>query len=828
MSFINNVKTVVHSTTSNSATSINITKASAPFNNPPASGRITLMDSLTSPTKIEIIIYTGRTDNSTYWTLTGCTRASESTTASTWAASDHAIQAFTAGDAASFLTTNGDGSSLTGLNKSPVVTGGTVIITTVAEGSGSYSYNLGTDFADDNTADANLTYGLFSGTLPTGAVLPTQGNTAFTGTIPSIGATTAFNFVIEAEDEEGAKRLQSYQQTINTIAPTTTGGTVSINSVSEGASASYDVDTDFTFSGSSVFSAFSLQSGSLPAGLSLNTSTGVISGTASGVSSNTTYTFSIRATDADGDTTDQNYSWQVTIVIPTTTGGTVTITSVGEGASASYNVNTNFSFSAGSVFGAFSLQSGSLPSGLSLNTSSGVISGTSGNVSSNTTASFVIRGADAEGHTVDQSYQWTITNVVPTVTGGTVTISTVNEGVSASYDVDTNFTFSTGSVFSAFAVQSGSLPAGLSLNTSSGVISGTPSTVSSNTAYTFVIRGTDSDGDVVDQSYSWTINVVGLTATSGILTTGGYNEKTSYSLATSGQFTAGYGASISSYAKTDGALPSGTSLNTSTGAITGTLSDLGSTTTFLWVVRATGSDGDTADKTFRTVVTHIPVPVGQAAFTSAGTHSWTAPAYVTQVSVVCVGGGAVEAAGGLGWKNNINVSAGSSYTVLVGGSSQTAGSYFHSPNTVRGIGASGNTGGGYVGNGGGNGGNCPGGTYPGGGGAGGYNGNGGNGGSYGGHGQNGAGGGGAGGHGGAHGWAGGSGGGGVGLLGEGASGTRGGGGGGGGSGGGSGPAGNASGGVNPGGLYGGNDRNGAVRIIWGPNRAFPSTGTGNQ
>ena len=99
MSFINNVKTLVHSTTSNSATSINITKASAPFNNPPASGRITLMDSLTSPTKIEIIIYTGRTDNSTYWTLTGCTRGSESTTASTWAANDNAIQAFTAGNA---------------------------------------------------------------------------------------------------------------------------------------------------------------------------------------------------------------------------------------------------------------------------------------------------------------------------------------------------------------------------------------------------------------------------------------------------------------------------------------------------------------------------------------------------------------------------------------------------------------------------------------------------------------------------------------------------------------------------------------------------------
>ena len=115
MSFINNVKTVVHSTTSNSATSINITKASAPFNNPPASGRITLMDSLTSPTKIEIIIYTGRTDNSTYWTLTGCTRASESTTASAWAANDHAIQAFTAGNANEALQEYADVTVLTSI-----------------------------------------------------------------------------------------------------------------------------------------------------------------------------------------------------------------------------------------------------------------------------------------------------------------------------------------------------------------------------------------------------------------------------------------------------------------------------------------------------------------------------------------------------------------------------------------------------------------------------------------------------------------------------------------------------------------------------------------
>ena len=66
--------------------------------------------------------------------------------------------------------------------------------------------------------------------------------------------------------------------------------------------------------------------------------------------------------------------------------------------------------------------------------------------------------------------------------------------------------------------------------------------------------------------------------------------------------------------------------------------------------------------------------VGQEAFTSPGTFSWTAPAGVTSVCVVCVGGGGGGqsqnnsggwggAGGGLGWKNNIAVTPGSSYTV---------------------------------------------------------------------------------------------------------------------------------------------------------------------
>jgi len=53
---------------------------------------------------------------------------------------------------------------------------------------------------------------------------------------------------------------------------------------------------------------FGVQSGSLPGGASLNTSTGAITGTESGSTQSTTYTFTIRATDAQGQTADRQFT----------------------------------------------------------------------------------------------------------------------------------------------------------------------------------------------------------------------------------------------------------------------------------------------------------------------------------------------------------------------------------------------------------------------------------------------------------------------------------------------------------------------------------------
>jgi hypothetical protein len=221
-------------------------------------------------------------------------------------------------------------------------------------------------------------------------------------------------------------------------------------------------------------------------------------------------------------------------------------------------------------------------------------------------------------------------------------------------------------------------------------------------------------------------------------------------------------------------------------------------------------------------------------FTGSGTYSWVAPSGVTSVSVVAVGGqtsGNNCPGGGLGWKNNITVVPGTSYTVGVGQS------YFIAQCVVSGLVGSSGIGGTFTGDGGGNGGNrsCPGaGSNGGGGGAGGYTGNGGNGGAQP---SNagltaGAGGGGGGGIATANPMAyQGQGGGGVGVFGQGASGAA--GGCNGGSGGTKGNGGNV-GGSSGGGTYGGgtgggggSQVGGAVRIVWpGNTRLFPSTDVG--
>ena len=78
----------------------------------------------------------------------------------------------------------------------------------------------------------------------------------------------------------------------------------SLGSVTENSNANFSVSATDPDSDTVTYA---IQSGSIPAGTSLNTSTGAITGTTSAVSSDTTSTFTLRAT-ANGKTTDREFS----------------------------------------------------------------------------------------------------------------------------------------------------------------------------------------------------------------------------------------------------------------------------------------------------------------------------------------------------------------------------------------------------------------------------------------------------------------------------------------------------------------------------------------
>ncbi|MFZ2276706.1 MAG: GEVED domain-containing protein, partial [Prosthecobacter sp.] len=139
---------------------------------------------------------------------------------------------------------------------------------------------------------------------------------------------------------------------------------------------------------------WSVASGSLPTGLTLNASTGVISGTPT---SSSTFNFTLRATDNLG-----YYGTQAYTVKPCSA---ITLSPSSLAASMVNSAySQTFSATGGTQPYGFALISGTLPAGLTLNSSTGVISGTP---TSTTAASFTVSATDANGCQATRSYTLT-------------------------------------------------------------------------------------------------------------------------------------------------------------------------------------------------------------------------------------------------------------------------------------------------------------------------------------------------------------------------------------------------------------------------------------
>ena len=115
-------------------------------------------------------------------------------------------------------------------------------------------------------------------------------------------------YFIRVENNDGnAVRSGSALLTVSD-APAWTTSAGSLGENAAGTSISYTV-------AATGATSFSKTSGTFPGGVSLNSGTGVISGTESGATTETTYSFTIRATDAEGQTADRAFSITISVGI---------------------------------------------------------------------------------------------------------------------------------------------------------------------------------------------------------------------------------------------------------------------------------------------------------------------------------------------------------------------------------------------------------------------------------------------------------------------------------------------------------------------------------
>jgi hypothetical protein len=455
------------------------------------------------------------------------------------------------------------------------------------------------------TGLAPITYAVTSGALPPGMTL-----NSVTGEYDGIPTQAgSYSFTVTATGAAAPPDSEAYTQTIAAPggqAPTITDPASPLPDATEGSYYS------ITFTASGNPTSWSV-TGTTPAGMVFNTGTGDYSGTPSAGSAGI-YNFDVTATNAEGSHT---VSYQHTVIAPG--GGAPTITGPATPLSAgTENVAYNTTFSAtGAAPIGWSVILGSLPPGMSLNTGTGAYTGTP------TTAgvySFTIQALNGSGSD-SRAYSHTInaaTGSAPTITAPT---SLSNGTTTVAYS--SGFA-ATGTVPITWSLALGTLPAGMSINPTTGAYTGTPTVAGS---FTFTVRAQNGYGQNTRQ-YTHTI----VTQTAGPPVITGPNPPLAdgtvgvpYSVAA----TATGDPTITWSVVPGGPLPPGMSLDANTGVYSGTPSSAGSFTFTFRALNASGNDTQSYTHTINPVGGTPPTITGPASPLSPATQNVPFTATVT-------------------------------------------------------------------------------------------------------------------------------------------------------------------------------------------------------
>ena len=425
------------------------------------------------------------------------------------------------------------------------------------------------------------TWKLASGSsLPAGLILSSAGVISGTPNGNFVGPTT-FTVVVTDSETPTAQTATAGLSIAITVAPLTVSNSGSLptgvaNSVYPGV-------TLQAAGGIQPFINWTVVGGNtnLPPGLTLNPVTGAISGTPTTAG---TTTFTVTVTDSEAT---PKTATSASLSITVNPALSVTKTSPMPAGVLGTNYSQTLTASGGvTPYKSWAVTGGnaSLPPGLTLNTTTGVISGMPTGTATTATTNFTVTVTDSQtptGDTAQANLSITITAPALTVTTTTASLPTgvLNNAYTTTLQASGGVT-----PYVSWAVTGGnaSLPPGLTLNTATGVISGSPTATGQTT---FTVTVTDSETpSAKTASASLTISInnsapLGVTTTSSQLPAG--LTGTAYPSTT---LQAGGGVQPYSWSYT-GSLPTGLNLSAS-GAITGIPSATG---TFNFTVKVTDS-----------------------------------------------------------------------------------------------------------------------------------------------------------------------------------------------------------------------------------------------